>query len=188
MDEVAFGVGPVKESLRITELMFHPADPNLEFIELKNIGTEAINLNEVYFTHGVDYVFGDTTLAPGAYALLVENAAEFTAQYGAGLPVVGQYIGSLENAGEKVELVDAMGAVIQSFTYKDGWYPIADGAGFSLTLRDPLNSQTTLPTAGLVSHWKFDEQRGDHGGGRHRPISRNPDQHGFFQLGFGSIR
>ncbi len=160
LDDAAFGVGPVKESLRITELMYYPADPNTEFIELKNIGTEAINLSEVRFTHGVDFVFGDTILAPGGFALLVENAAEFTAKYGAGLPVVGQYAGSLANAGEKVELVDGTGAVIQSFTYKDTWYPIADGAGFSLTLRDPLNSQAQVPSEGLLAHWKFDEQQG----------------------------
>jgi hypothetical protein len=160
LDDAAFGVGPVKESLRITELMYHPADPNLEFIELKNIGTEAINLNLVHFTHGVDFTFGDTTLAPGGFALLVENAAEFTAKYGAGLPVVGPYVGSLDNAGEKVELVDATGAVIQSFTYNDGWYPIADGVGFSLTPRDPRWDTTPIPTEGLVSLWQMNETAG----------------------------
>ncbi|MBN1123610.1 MAG: chitobiase/beta-hexosaminidase C-terminal domain-containing protein, partial [Sedimentisphaerales bacterium] len=34
LNETVFSVGPVKESLRITELMYHPADPNDEFVEL----------------------------------------------------------------------------------------------------------------------------------------------------------
>ncbi|MHC4742163.1 MAG: FN3 associated domain-containing protein, partial [Planctomycetota bacterium] len=51
LNEATFGVGPVAENLRITEIMFHPRetgdpnDPNEEYIELKNIGGEAINLN-----------------------------------------------------------------------------------------------------------------------------------------------
>ncbi|MHC4560384.1 MAG: chitobiase/beta-hexosaminidase C-terminal domain-containing protein, partial [Planctomycetota bacterium] len=52
--EVVFSVGPVANNLRITEIMYHPQnpadpndpnDPNEEYIELKNIGPETINLN-----------------------------------------------------------------------------------------------------------------------------------------------
>jgi hypothetical protein len=50
---------------------------------------------------------------------------------------VGQYEGSLDNAGEYVELVDAAGQVIQSFTYQDSWYKSTDGRGYSLTVQDP---------------------------------------------------
>ena len=50
LNEATYAVGLVKENLRITELMYHPDDPNEEFIELKNIGTETINLNLVRFS------------------------------------------------------------------------------------------------------------------------------------------
>jgi hypothetical protein len=51
--------------------------------------------------------------------------------------VAGQYVGNLSNAGEDIELVDAVGNVIQSFEYTDEWFDLTDGAGFSLTVRDP---------------------------------------------------
>ena len=58
MNEATFAVGPVAENLRISEIMYHPIetgspdDPNAEFIELTNIGTETINLyGGSYGTH-----------------------------------------------------------------------------------------------------------------------------------------
>ncbi|MBN1804231.1 MAG: CotH kinase family protein, partial [Sedimentisphaerales bacterium] len=47
LNEATFSVGPVMENLRITEIMYNPGDPNTEYIELKNVGTEIINLNLV---------------------------------------------------------------------------------------------------------------------------------------------
>ncbi|GAI26668.1 unnamed protein product, partial [marine sediment metagenome] len=52
LNEATFAVGPVADNLRITEIMYNPDDPNTEYIELKNIGAETINLNLVSFTNG----------------------------------------------------------------------------------------------------------------------------------------
>ena len=126
-------------SLRITELMYHPAaaDPNTEFIELKNIGAEAINLNLVHFTDGIDFTFGDVTLVPGGYTVVVQDRGAFEDKYGTSLSVTGQYSGSLSNGGEEIVLRDALGTEIHDFDYKDGWYDLTDGLGFSLTLINP---------------------------------------------------
>ncbi|HNS19673.1 MAG TPA: lamin tail domain-containing protein [Sedimentisphaerales bacterium] len=143
LNEAVFAVGPVAESLRISEIMYHPADtgnpddPNAEFIELTNIGNETINLNLVRFTKGIDHTFARSELPAGGYCLLVKDIVAFEARYGAGLPVVGRYAGSLNNAGETIELVDAAGEVIQRFRYEDDWFDLTDGDGFSLTVRDP---------------------------------------------------
>lgn len=141
LNEAVFAVGPVAESLRITELMYHPADSNdAEYIELKNIGDQPINLNLTRFTNGVDFTFSDWILGAGEYVLIVRDRAAMESRYpGASGIIAGQYVGSLENAGERIELVDAAGTVIHDFLYKDGWYDITDGEGFSLTVRDPLN-------------------------------------------------
>ena len=142
LNEAAFAVGPVAESLRISEIMYHPADtdhpddPNTEYVELTNIGTETINLTFVRFTDGIDFAFPGIELAPQDCALVVKDVAAFEAKYGQGLPVVGSYEGSLSNAGERIELQDAAGAAIQRFRYRDDWYDLTDGAGFSLTARD----------------------------------------------------
>jgi len=158
LNEAVFAVGPVAESLRISEIMYHPAeDPNAEYIELTNIGAEAINLNLVRFTQGIACTFPSFELPPGDYGLLAKDLAAFEAAYGDGLPLIGLYAGSLSNDGERIELVDAAGAVIESFDYEDNWCDSTDGAGFSLTIRDPqadgsdpANWQAALPSPGTA--------------------------------------
>jgi hypothetical protein len=116
----------------------NPNDPNTEYIELKNIGAQTINLDLVKFTSGIDFTFGDIELAPNKYILVVKDLPAFTAKYGSqGISIAGEYAGSLDNAGEKIELQDAAGQVMHSFKYEDNWYDITDGVGFSLTVKDP---------------------------------------------------
>ena len=138
--DATFAVGPVAQNLRITEIMYHPADPNHEFLEIQNIGTQTINLNLVRFTKGIDFTFPAVELAPSDYILLVRNQAKFEELYGAGLPIIGQFEGTdqLDKNGENIRLRDAANEIILEFEYKDGWYDITDGDGFSLTIIDPL--------------------------------------------------
>ena len=138
VSDAVFAVGPVAESLRISEIMYHPADdPNAEFVELVNVGTEMMNLNKVCFTDGIDFVFPSVELAPGGYCLVVRDVAAFETAYSADLPVIGRYTGGLSNAGERIELQDAVGAIIHRFRFDDGWYKATDGGGFSLRVVDP---------------------------------------------------
>jgi len=147
LNEAVFAVGPVAERLRITEIMYQPKDtgdpddPFEEFIELQNIGPETINANLVKFTNGVDFTFPSLDLAMGDYAVVVKDQAAFLAAHPGFLGVIaGQYTGSLDNGGERIELEDALGQTIHNFRYKDGWYEITDGMGFSLTMKDPQSS------------------------------------------------
>ncbi len=148
LNEATFAVGPVAESLRISEIMYHPIDtgqpddPNCEYVELTNIGAETINLNLVQFTVGIEFTFGDVDLPPGAYVVIVRDFAAFRARYGDSLSIAGQYAGSLDNAGEWIELRDAAGQVIHSFRFQDNWYDLTDGLGYSLTVRDPATTDT----------------------------------------------
>jgi hypothetical protein len=145
LNEATYAVGPVAEKLRITEIMYHPQDtndpndPNEEFIELKIIGAQALNLNLVKFTKGISFTFPDVNLAAGQYIVVVKDVNAFTAEYDGGVNIAGQYSGSLDNAGERIRLEDALGGVILDFEYKDGWREIADGDGFSLTIIDATN-------------------------------------------------
>jgi len=144
LNEAVFAVGPVAENLRITEIMYHPRptgdplDPNKEFIELKNIGPVELNLHLVSFTEGIRFTFGPgTTLAPGQNIVLVRDRPAFEAEYpGLSAVIAGIYLGSLDNAGERVRLEDALGRTIHDFKYKDSWQSVTDGAGFSLTIKD----------------------------------------------------
>ncbi len=143
VNDAVFAVGPVAASVRISEIMYHPADagnpndPNTEYVELMNIGDQAVNLNLVRFTDGIEFTFPRFDLSPAGYCLVVKDHAAFEAKYGPGLPVAGQYAGSLNNAGERIEIQDAAGRTIHGFSYRDDWYRLTDGEGFSLTVIDP---------------------------------------------------
>ena len=154
MHEAVFLI-PTPPSLRITELMFHPANPptgssysaeDFEYIELKNTGASPLNLQGMRFSNGIDFTFPDMTLAPGAYTLVVANQAAFQSRYPAvptGL-IAGHYLsGNLNNAGERIELDGKFGEPILDFSYSPAWYPAADGEGFSLSLLDPLADRST---------------------------------------------
>lgn len=128
--------------LRITEIMYHPADQGgidgdeFEFLELKNVGTFPIHLYGMKFTAGITFAFPPgAVLAPGAFAVLVKNATQFAAKY-PGVPIAGVYgpATSLSNSGETVTLSDLAGAVVDSVTYSDvsPWPVSADGMGNSL--------------------------------------------------------
>ena len=159
--EAFISIGPVNENLRISEFLYHPnGDPNEEFVELTNIGPTTLNLNKVSFTDGIKFTFPDTTLQPGQFLLLVQNQTVFENRYGTGLPVAGQFEGALDNAGEKLQLSDTLGNPIQTVNYKDTWYEITDGDGFSLTVVDPAYEKTGISEANLEARWMFNETDG----------------------------
>ncbi|MBN1817965.1 MAG: lamin tail domain-containing protein, partial [Sedimentisphaerales bacterium] len=141
--------------LRITELMYHPTNPepgspytdeDFEYIEMLNIGTEPLLLQGIRFSNGILYSFPTATLAGQSYLILAKNPDAFALRYSVpeGTQVFGPYDNSLSNGGEAVKLDDSRNNTILSFTYKDGWYDIADGTGFSLTIRDPYTIDRTL--------------------------------------------
>jgi len=152
LNETIFAIGPVAENLRITEIMYHPLSVegvppsdrgqgarDTEFIELKNIGAETINLNLVSFTNGIDFTFPSIELAAGEHVVVVQNRNVFEARHGTNVNIAGQYSGKLNNAGERIELQDAIGRTILNFRYEDGWRSITDGEDFSLTIINPAN-------------------------------------------------
>jgi hypothetical protein len=144
LNEAVFGINRVRQGLRISEIMYHPQDtndpndPNTEYIELKNISL-SLNLNLVKFDKGIDFTFGPNTLSPGQHVLVVKDRNAFEAKYGTGYYIAGEYSGSLDNAGERIRLLDACGATILDFVYKDGWRDITDGNGYSLTIINPAD-------------------------------------------------
>ncbi len=138
-----------QQFLRVTELMYHPSPlsgntnspEEFEYVELKNIGAVALDLNGVRFTNGITFSFAGsavTNLAPGQRVLVVKNSAQFALRYGGGLLIAGQYVGGLDNAGERLQLLDAVGEEILDFSYNNSWFPITDGIGFSLVVVDEL--------------------------------------------------
>lgn len=139
---------PAQRYLRVTEIMYNPSplttitndEQQFEYIELRNISTNTtVNLSGVRFTNGMYFNFSGgvvTCLSPGQTVLVVRNQAAFTARYGGGFSIAGQFTGALDNGGETLRLEDAVGEKILEFDYRDSWYPITDGLGFSLVIVD----------------------------------------------------
>jgi hypothetical protein len=132
---------PEERYLRITEILYHSDSPDLEFLEVKNIGSEPLDLRNVSIQEGVQFFFagsGVEELAPGALAVVVKDRKVFEGRYGtAGIAVAGEYQGSLSNGGERLSLIYGQNTVILDFTYLDSWWPRTDGGGRSLVFRDP---------------------------------------------------
>jgi hypothetical protein len=139
--------------LRLTEIHYHPADQDTvpgdeyEFIEIKNTGAAALDLDDVVFSAGVTYAFpAGSRLEPGAFWVIAASSARFRARYG--FAPDGEYSGGLSNSGEKVALEDAPAhSVIDEVTYGDGkpWPASADGGGYSLV---PVSGARTAGAAG----------------------------------------
>jgi hypothetical protein len=135
--------------LIITEIMFHPLPPpadnpnsssEFEFIELKNAGTETINLVGYRLSGGIDFMFtpsaGMTNLPPGGRLVLVNNLTAFRARYPGINNLGGEYLGSLGNRSNQLVLTGPLMETVFDLTYQDTWAPLADGFGFSLVLAD----------------------------------------------------
>ncbi|HOX02647.1 MAG TPA: lamin tail domain-containing protein [Candidatus Paceibacterota bacterium] len=152
----------LESDLALTEIMYHPPpctaaeaaagfeESDFEFIELWNRGGQALDLSVVRFTKGIDFDFASgpiTSLAPGAYALVVRREAAFVARYGPGLPVAGEYHlhageDQLANGGERLKLSYGAGNALADFDYDDDppWPIVADGEGYSLALASPAGA------------------------------------------------
>jgi hypothetical protein len=145
--------GRIGDSLRITEVNYHPHDSSpaeiaagyddsdeFEFIELQNIGTEPINLAGVSIVDAVEFTFGNVTLGQDEYIVVVENELAFEVRYGNGINVEGVWSGGLSNNSDTIILLDPQNVVIQQFQYQDSgsWPGRADGTGSTLEMVDPL--------------------------------------------------
>ncbi len=154
-----FLVGPVADAsnLVLSEVHYAPRPPSspeelavssdaadFEFIECRNISdVDTIDLHGVRFIAGIDFDFSSsavTSLAPGERVLLVRSLAAFRARYGTSYNdcIAGEYASDkLDNAGERIHLVNAFDQTIADFTYSDTfpWPSAAGNPGYSLVMR-----------------------------------------------------
>lgn len=145
-------------ALRITEIMYHPANPpqpssftdeDFEYIELRNVSASLITLTGYRIRGGIDFVFPNMTLPAGQRVLVVKNLEAFSALYNTnGMLIAGEFVNppggvnNLDNTGERLILDGRLREPIQDFRYDDDWYKVTDGLGFALVI-----ANDTLPTA-----------------------------------------
>ena len=136
--------------LEIAEIHYHPAAPapgpetaagwtrqDFEFIEIRNTGAVKVSLLDAELSGAVVFRFSDGalwSLAPGARLVVAANRSALTLRSGPGLPMAGEFSGSLPDAGGTVTLTSPAG-LLASATWDDDapWPEAADGDGYSLT-------------------------------------------------------
>lgn len=162
-DPVEFSVGvpsiqPYLDGIVISKIMYHPLPPSaaelavipsleeqdFEWIEIMNVGSEALDLSELRFTKGIEFDFVEgskTSIAPGERLVIVADENAFNLRHGfAETPdfVIGEFSKSLSNGGELVKLSFGAGTLVREVEYNDKfpWPVDADGGGASLVLVD----------------------------------------------------
>lgn len=150
------------ESLVISEFLVDPRSATLgeqqagwetadfEFIRLKNIGSQAIDLANVRFTKGIDLDLAGL-LQPGAEITLARNPAAYTSRHPGSTPF-GPWSGKLRNEGENLKLSFGAGEPIHEFEYFNSaaWPTSEENVAFSLALLSPDSN----PNHGLASSWR----------------------------------
>jgi hypothetical protein len=119
-----------------------------EFIEIKNIGTQSVDLTGIYFSGtGFVYQFSENqTLASNTSVFLASKATTFTSKYG--FAPFGEFTRNLSNSNQDLVLADGFGNVIDKVHYYDvAPWPNADGNGNYLRLID-VNADNSL-----ASNW-----------------------------------
>ena len=127
------------DGLRITELMYHAeAGNDGDYIELRNIGDETLDVTGLRFTDGIAFTFGEMMLGAGEHVVVVGDLAGFQAAYGSAATVAGEYTDRLSDRGEDIvlKLAAPWDAAVMRFRYEDSWYPDTDGDGQSLVVEE----------------------------------------------------
>lgn len=163
-------ISDYRDSLVITEIMYHPTDPTpaeilagfddddfFEYLELKNVGSSVLDLGDIRFTKGVDFDFLNSSqlvLSPGEIILVVRSIAAFEIRYGTAHLIAGEWdpADKLNNRSDRVKLSFGAGDAIRDLTYSDvtPWPTSPDGSGNSLTLIDP----SSVPNHALAINWR----------------------------------
>jgi len=165
-------VAAAPANLVVSKIHYHPAPPtaaeitagfsddkDFEYLELMNYGAQPVSLQGLRFVDGIDFTFTPgvvAELAPGGRGVIVNNLAAFTARYGTGIRILGQFTsGNLSNDGETLALLAANGSDLWRFTYNDGgaWPDSPDGGGPALALINP-DSPPDNAGMSLPQNWR----------------------------------
>jgi hypothetical protein len=135
---VALGQASRESSVVINEIYYDPGDNSdpLEFVELYNAGTVAVDLGGWSFAKGITYAFPQgTSVAAGRYVVVAEDPAALKKAFG--VTCLGPFEGHLDNDGEKVTLVDATGRLADEVDYKASFPWPCNTNGRSIELINP---------------------------------------------------
>ncbi len=93
-------------SLAINEILYHPADPRTEFVEIHNTSSEHTFSLGGYRLDELDFTFAQGTLIePGAFLLVVRDRTAFQNAFGVGRPIAGEFSGAFPQRNVSLRLL-----------------------------------------------------------------------------------
>ncbi len=123
----------VSAAVEISEIMYDlpGGDDGREWVEVWNNGAEAINFAEWKFfeantNHGIVFSRGNETIAPGGFAIIVDNPDKFLIDYPNFSGNLFDSSFSLSNTGEHLALKNG-DAIIDEVSYSSDWGAGGDG-------------------------------------------------------------
>jgi hypothetical protein len=123
------------------EIMYHPAtnEAALEWVELYNQNSVDVDLSGWRMADGIQSTLPNGTVIRGGGYLVVAIAPDTLKAQAGVTNVVGPYTGRLSNSGERLELRDNAGRLMDLVNYGvDGDWPLGpDGGGVSLAKQHP---------------------------------------------------
>ena len=127
----------------INEIFYNaPADlDDLQYVELHNVGGKPVDLAGWSFVKGIKFKFAPgTRINPNGFVVVCRNAARFQEFYK--VPVAGVFDSTISRKGERLELADAAGKLVDGVKFKDRapWPTGADGESGSLERISPWAS------------------------------------------------
>ena len=167
-------------SITFNEVLYAPASGASEWVELHNPMAITMDLSGWALGGGITYAFPEgTTLAADGYLVVAADPAQLAS-------ALGPFDGALSDSGERLELRNNGGRLIDTVAYADDdpWPVAPDGSGASLAkltpdaasdhaenwrgsaelggtpgaanVLDPLAPSTTVELVPLASTWSYD--------------------------------
>jgi len=125
----------------INEIMYDlpGSDDDHEWVEIKNVSSEAVNLNNWRFNDGANHLLneppknggqGSLVVPAGEYAILADKADVFLADHPGFSGIVIDTVLSLNNTSENLKIINESGQVVDEANYDKSLG--ANGDGYSL--------------------------------------------------------
>lgn len=128
-----------KAQIVITEINYNTPGSvdSLDFIELYNNSSSAVNLNGWKFKKAITSTIGNITINPGSYKVFCYDSLAFYRNFS--MSANQWRSNALSNSTDSIHLEDAGGTIIDRVYYTDAapWPILADGEGPSLALCNP---------------------------------------------------
>lgn len=121
-------------SVEITEIMYDlpGGDTGREWVEVTNTGGQAVDISKYKIAEGttnhtLKLVSGNTLLAPGASAILADDAEKFKTDWPSFAGVIFNTVLSLSNTGESIAIKNASSSIENSVSYSANMGAAGDG-------------------------------------------------------------